>query len=173
MIKKIVMAALMLSALAPALAEAGLVLNGLFTSNMVLQRNQEVPVWGTADPGAEILVEFAGQKRTTTAKPDGSWMVHLEPLNASSLPQTLLVRSSVGNQEVVVSNVLVGDVWLCGGQSNMARNMDQFLIWKRVKNDFTNDLMRLFKVKQGGVGSPEPTKKLVADLRLQRGDIRL
>jgi sialate O-acetylesterase len=146
-----------------AAANAGLQLNGLFTSQMVLQRHQVVPVWGTADPGAEITVQFAGQQAMTTASPDGSWRIHLKALDASVRPQTLLARSSVGNQEVALTNVLVGDVWLCGGQSNMAETMDRFRIWERIKQGFTNDQLRLFKIKQGGVGSAEPTKELVVD----------
>ena len=55
-------------------------LNGLFDNSMVLQRETTVPIWGTADAGEEILVEFAGQRKTTVADSDGKWMVRLDPL---------------------------------------------------------------------------------------------
>ena len=161
--KCMMLAALMLGALAPGFVQAELVLNGLFTSNMVLQRNQDVPVWGAADPDANISVTFGGQMATTTAGPDGSWMIHLKPLKTSVLPQTLQIHSSVRNQDLALTNVLVGDVWLCGGQSNMEFPLQHFLIWPQVKDSFTNDQIRLFKIKQSGVGSPEPTKRLVVD----------
>ena len=143
-------------------AQAEVTLNGLFTDNMVLQRNQPVPVWGTADPGAEVTVEFAGQKKKTVAADSGEWQVMLDPLKVSSKPRKLSVSSS-NNPTIHLSNLLVGDVWLCTGQSNMAQTMKRFLIWDQVKDGFKNDQVRLFKIKEGGVGSPEPTKKLVID----------
>jgi sialate O-acetylesterase len=145
------------------MAQAEVQLNGMFTDHMVLQRNQLVPVWGTADPGEQVIVEFAGQKQSATAKQDGSWMAHLNSMKASSSPQMLSVRSSIGNQRSAIDNILVGDVWLCSGQSNMAQTMKRYLIWDQVKDSFSNDQVRLFKIKEGGVGSPEPSKELVID----------
>ncbi len=79
-------------------AHAELKLNGMFTDNMVLQRSQQVPVWGTADPGAEVTVEFAGQKETTEAKPDGSWTVNLKSMRASSRPRvSSLTENAMGS----------------------------------------------------------------------------
>jgi len=146
-----------------ATAHADVQLNGLFTDNMVLQRDQRVPVWGTADPGEEVTVEFAGQRKTAAARPDGSWIVHLRSMKASSKPRGMTVSSTSGSPGIQRSNLLVGDVWLCGGQSNMAQTMDRYLIWDQVKDNFSNSQLRLFKIKQGGVGSPEPTKALVID----------
>lgn len=90
----------------------------LFSNHMVLQRNAEVPVWGTADPGNEVAVSFAGQTVTTTSGKDGKWKVSLKPLKASSSPQTMKISS--GENSVTIENVLVGDVWVGSGQSNMA-----------------------------------------------------
>jgi|GEM_PF-1707596 len=143
--------------------QADLHLNGLFTDNMVLQRGQTVPVWGTADVGATITVEMAGQSVATKTNVNGSWTVHLKPMQTSSDPTTLTVRSSRGNQALTIKNVLVGDVWLCAGQSNMASMMKSYLLWDSVEDDFSNEQIRLFKIQQGGVGSPEPTKELVID----------
>ena len=145
-----------------ACASAELQLNGLFTDNMVLQRSQPVPVWGTADPGAKVSVGFAGQKKVGVASADGEWRVMLDPLKVSSKPRKMSVSSS-NNPTIHLSNLLVGDVWLCTGQSNMAQTMKRFLIWDQVKGHFINDQLRFFKIKEGGVGSPEPTKKLAID----------
>jgi sialate O-acetylesterase len=143
-------------------SHAELQLNGLFTDHMVLQRNQEVPVWGTADPGEEVRVEFAGQQKKAVAGARGEWQVLLDPMKASSSGQSLQVSSF--KFHFSLSNVLIGDVWLCGGQSNMATLMKQYpLIWDPIQSGFNNDQVRMFKIKQGGVGAPEPTKALVID----------
>ncbi len=84
---------------------------------MVLQRGQAVPVWGTAEAGTTVAVEFAEQKKTTKADAGGRWQVALDPLTASAQPQILQVSSPTS--QVSFSDVLVGEVWLCGGQSNM------------------------------------------------------
>jgi sialate O-acetylesterase len=101
------------AALAADAEAAGLKLPGIFTDHMVLQRDMPVPVWGWAEPGEEVTVEFAGQKKTAKAAADGKWMVKLDPLPASAEPREL----KVGDR--VLHDVLVGDVWLCTGQSNM------------------------------------------------------
>ena len=94
-------------------ASADVVLPGIFTDAMVLQREQPVPVWGAAEPGETIVVSFAGQEKRAVAKPDGAWHVALDPLVASAEGKVL----QVGDQRF--SDVLVGEVWLCSGQSNM------------------------------------------------------
>lgn len=93
---------------------ANVKLNPLFSNNMVLQRGVEVPIWGTADEGEKVVVSFNGQEKSTVAA-GGKWMVKLSPLQAGG-PFELKVK---GNNALVVSNVLVGEVWLCSGQSNM------------------------------------------------------
>ncbi|VGO15639.1 hypothetical protein PDESU_04224 [Pontiella desulfatans] len=152
---------IVLSLLVAACASAELQLNGLFTDNMVLQRNQPVPIWGTADPGTKVSVGFAGQKKIGVASAGGEWQVMLDPMDASTNLQILQVSSL--KSQVSRSNVLIGDVWLCAGQSNMAQTMKRYLIWDRVKDGFSNDRLRFFKIKEGGVGSAEPIKELVID----------
>ncbi|MFA7158852.1 MAG: sialate O-acetylesterase [Kiritimatiellia bacterium] len=98
---------------------AGLKLPGVFQDNMVLQRDMPVPVWGRTDPGAKVTVSFSGQTRTATADTNGNWSLKLDPLSAGG-PFQLTVAAG---REVVFTNVLVGDVWLCSGQSNMARSL--------------------------------------------------
>jgi len=104
----------------------------VFSDGMVLQREAQVPVWGWADAGAGVAVEFAGQKKTAKADETGKWQVTFDPMPANSAPQAMTVTAS--NLESEISNlkfadVLVGDVWLCSGQSNMAMTMDGKTVW--------------------------------------------
>jgi sialate O-acetylesterase len=91
-----------------------LTLPAIFSDHMVLQRDRAVPVWGEAKPGEQVIVEFAGQKKTATADASGKWQVKLDPLKASAEPRELKVGPKV------IQDVLVGEVWLGSGQSNMA-----------------------------------------------------
>ena len=84
-----------------------------FTDNMVLQRDMPVPVWGTAQSGETVTVSFGGQTKRCTADTNGCWSVTLDPMEASREPRTL----AIGERKIV--NVLVGEVWLASGQSNM------------------------------------------------------
>lgn len=117
-----------LSAVAPlSAARAELTLPPVFSDHMVLQRHQPLPIWGTADPGQLIVVRFADQVVSATADTTGAWRTTLASLDASSTPRTLTVeayasapenpKSSLENRKF--QDVLVGEVWLCSGQSNM------------------------------------------------------
>ena len=88
----------------------------VFAEHMVLQRDVPVPVWGWAQPGEQIMVEFAGQTKITTTTPLGTWSLKLDPMSASSEGRMMAVR---GNNAVTFDDVLVGEVWLASGQSNM------------------------------------------------------
>ena len=101
---------------AVAVARAEVTLAPLFTDHAVLQRDKTVPVWGRADAGEKITVTFARQTRTATAGPDGRWSVSLDKLPASAQGADLTVA---GKNTLVVHDVVVGEVWLCSGQSNM------------------------------------------------------
>lgn len=94
-----------------------------FGSHMVLQRDKPVPVFGQAAPGAVVKVVFAGQERTSQADKLGKWSVTLGAMSANSLPQELVVRS--GSHTITLGDVLVGEVWLCAGQSNMRWMLQQ------------------------------------------------
>jgi len=96
---------------------AELKLATLFSEGMVLQRDQKVPVWGWADPDAEVTVSFAGKDKTVRAGKDGKFVVRLKKMDASKEPRSLKVVS--GDESLEVKNILVGEVWLCSGQSNM------------------------------------------------------
>ncbi len=108
--------ALILVAAAP---RAELKLHALFTDHMVLQRDLPAPVWGTAEPGDEVIVSIAGQKKSAKAGADGKWMAKLDPIKAGG-PHELSVS---GKATLTVKDVLVGEVWVCSGQSNMEQSV--------------------------------------------------
>jgi sialate O-acetylesterase len=108
---------LALSISSGALAAAELRMSRLFTDDMVIQRDRPVPVWGWADPGTAVSVSFNGKKAEGKADPAGKWSVTL-PAAALGAPAELTVAG--GGKTLTLKNVLVGDVWLCSGQSNMA-----------------------------------------------------
>jgi len=97
-------------------ARANVALAPLFGDHAVLQRDKPVPVWGRADAGEKVRVEFRGQKVETTAGADGRWMVLLETLAASAQGADLTVA---GKNTLTLHDIVVGEVWLCSGQSNM------------------------------------------------------
>ena len=99
-----------------AVATAAPKLPNIFSDHMVLQRDRAIPVWGTAEAGEEVSVSFAGQTKTTKADADGKWMVHLDAMPAQAEGAELNVT---GKTERVFKNVVVGEVWICSGQSNM------------------------------------------------------
>jgi sialate O-acetylesterase len=96
-------------------ARGDVTLPALFGNHMVLQQGQEDRVWGRADPDEEVTVRIADQDRTTKADRDGKWAVTLEAMKAGG-PHTMTVR---GKNTITLDDVLVGEVWLCSGQSNM------------------------------------------------------
>ena len=88
----------------------------LFADHAVLQRDKPIPIWGRADAGESITVAFHGDATSTTAGSDGRWMAYLDALPASTESADLVVT---GKNKIAVHDVLVGEVWLCSGQSNM------------------------------------------------------
>jgi sialate O-acetylesterase len=95
-------------------ARADVKLPGLFSDHMVLQQGMRVPVWGWANEGEKVTVAFRGKKVSTTAR-KGKWMVRL-PSQKAGGPDTLTIQ---GDNQIDVHNVVVGEVWICSGQSNM------------------------------------------------------
>jgi sialate O-acetylesterase len=90
----------------------------VFGDHMVLQCDRPVAVWGEAAPGEAVTVEFAGQSKSTTAASDGKWQVSLDALATSAEPHALTIR---GTNTLTYSDILVGEVWFCSGQSNMEK----------------------------------------------------
>jgi sialate O-acetylesterase len=112
------------SALLAAPAPTALKLPAFLSAHMVLQRDMPVPIWGLAATGQEVTVEFAGQKKTARADDQGRWRVTLDPLAASAESRTLTVSALPAKgekQKLELDDVLVGDVWVGAGQSNMAQ----------------------------------------------------
>lgn len=103
--------------LAQGVVQAKVRVHHIFDNNMVLQRDKAVRIWGWAEAGEPVSVEFAGRRQATTAGKDGKWAVELQPMPASHESRTLTARGP--ENTVVFDNVLVGDVWVLGGQSNM------------------------------------------------------
>jgi sialate O-acetylesterase len=133
---------------------------------MVLQQGRPVPVWGTAAPGDKITVTFAGHKKSATADASGQWRVDLNKLKASAEPRDLVVSSVSGESKIETQkfhDVLVGEVWLCGGQSNMERQLGprpgQPLIvnWEAEAATATHPLIRQLYVKQSTANTPQAT----------------
>jgi sialate O-acetylesterase len=98
-------------------ASAAPVLHPLFSDHAVLQRGRPIAIWGTADPGEKVSVTLAGASRTATAATSGAWRVDL-PAMAAGGPYRL-EATGTGGAKAAAEDVLVGDVWLCSGQSNM------------------------------------------------------
>ena len=91
-------------------------MNPIFSDHMVLQSNHVVPVWGGAKAGEEVKVSILNQSKTVVAGKDGKWMVKLDPMQADK-PTTMTIQ---GGNSITIRDVLIGEVWLCSGQSNMA-----------------------------------------------------
>lgn len=132
---------------------APLELAGVFGDDMVLQRDVPVPVWGWAAPGATVQVRFGGQEQKTVAGADGRWTVQLSPLPAAAEPRELVVQAD--GEERTLRNVVVGEVWLCSGQSNMAWSLAQSEGLVELRAAATNALIRLFGVPRNPSLFPE------------------
>lgn len=133
-----------------------------FTDNMVLQRDRPVAIWGNATPGSEITIYFsprpgalrqasgqagqAGQTVKTKAQKNGSWRTQLKPMQANSTPQNLRIASSLDRKSVILKNVLVGEVWFAGGQSNMAFTLKQTTDWNEHKPTKPNPSIRFLHI---------------------------
>lgn len=95
----------------------GLCVSNLFQSNMVMQRDKPISIWGWADVGEKVTVTFGGNQQAAVAAEDRSWKVTLPAMAANAEPQAVVVAGS--SERITLENILVGDVWILGGQSNM------------------------------------------------------
>lgn len=132
-------------------------LNGLFHDGAVLQRNTSVPVWGTALDGTQVTVSFAGQAHQTVAW-NGTWRVDLAPLTAGG-PFRLTAEG--GGHLVDVDDVLVGDVWVCSGQSNMRFDLEDSENGSVAVAGSANPMLRLCEVS--GASAEEPLEGASCD----------
>jgi sialate O-acetylesterase len=142
----------------PAIGQ-GLCVSNAFQTNMVLQRDKPFNIWGWAQPGEAVTVSFAGQEVQAKAAADRSWKVTLKPMPANSTPQTITVKAA--GKTLTLENILVGDVWLLGGQSNMEwpiTNIDDGTL-EVVSANFPQ--IRLLTIPQGkGFGSVHSFERL-------------
>ncbi len=126
-------------------AFAAVRLPDVIASSMVLQQKQVVPIWGWAEPGEAVTVAFAGQKKTVIAEADGKWRVDLAKMNASDEPRTMTVA---GKNTIELKDVLVGEVWLVSGQSNMQWRLPESTNGAAATAAANHPTMRLFNVSR-------------------------
>lgn len=126
-------------------------LPAIFSDHMVLERDVPVPVWGWAAPGESVTVSIAGQTQTTTADNAGYWKIKLHEMSAAN-SLTLTVS---GHNTIVVRDVLVGEVWLASGQSNMQLSVND--VWEAAKEkaSATNQQIRMFTVARRPATTPQ------------------
>ena len=116
----------------------------IFTDHSVLQREMPVAVWGWAEPEVEVTVEFSSQKKKTTTDKTGKWMIRLDPMKANIQGQELKV-TAVGSS-VILKDILVGEVWLASGQSNMGFTIPKSTHAKEARKLIPHPTLRRFKV---------------------------
>lgn len=119
-------------------ARAAITLPAVFSDHMVLQSGKPVPVWGTADANAEVTVAIGGQKKSAKADANGKWSLKLDALTASAEPQTLTIADKT------INDVLVGEVWLGSGQSNMAMTVQSAKDYPASQGAANVPLIRMF-----------------------------
>lgn len=129
----------------------------IFGDGMVLQRNQQNPVWGTADAGERVTVKFAGQSHSVVTSAEGKWKVLLDSMPANATGRMMKIYS-FGNLQSEIGNILVGEVWMCTGQSNMqwavaASNHSELEL---LSANYPN--IRLFSIPL--VGAPVPQSEI-------------
>lgn len=149
MIPRLLVALLFTSVLKAAVAPSP-----LFQDHAVLQRDKPIPVWGAAAPGEKVSVSFAGQSAATVADASGRWRVDLAPLPATSTPGELVIR---GENIVTLNDVVVGEVWLASGQSNMEWPVRDTHDADLERLTARHPLIREIKVKRTAVDSPAAT----------------
>ncbi len=125
-----------------------------FAHHMVLQRNQKVPIWGKATPHATVTLSFHDQKHTTQASAKGDWKIILHPMKASSIGTTLTITSN--DKTISIEDVVVGDVWICAGQSNMEYGVTETDANNVIK-ECTDSLLRLSYIHKRATPFPETT----------------
>lgn len=132
---------LVLSCISLIAKAGGVSLPALFQSHMVLQRGQDIPVWGWAEKGETVIVEFRGKKYTATTDSNGRWQVNI-PKQKAGGPYTMTINDQI------LTDIMVGDVWLCSGQSNVDITIER--VYPQYATDidtYSNDNIRLFQVR--------------------------
>lgn len=134
-------------------ARADVKLPAIFSDHMVIQQKERIAVWGEADPGERITVTLGKRKRRIRAGKDGSWRVSLPPFRAGEIPLTLTVT---GKNSVTINDILVGEVWVCSGQSNMQWTVRNSSSPEEVLADADLPAIRMFTVERRTAEEPQP-----------------
>ena len=153
-IRSILLIPLLLGLLrANSVADQALQLPSIFSDHMILQQGRPIPVWGWTEPNKSVAVAFHNQSKTTRSDGTGRWTLHLDAETSSAEPRQLTVTA--GETRLIIEDVLVGEVWFCAGQSNMAMTIDGKTAWlhvggiadaKEVVRNSRDPLLRQFKV---------------------------
>ena len=125
--------------------KANVVLPDVISEAMVIQRDRPILIWGQADPGEAVTVRFAGQSKQATAGVDGKWLVKLDAVHANATPATMTIS---GKNTIELKNILVGEVWLVAGQSNMQRLLSETANGDAAIAAANHPLIRLFNVSR-------------------------
>ena len=128
-----------------------------FSDNMVLQSNRPITIWGTGNSGSLIRCRFKAFTSETTIDKNGQWKLQLPPHNVSTIPETL--RVEMEHESISLNNILIGDVWLCVGQSNMEWPMSRELHWKTEQEKANQPLIRFL--------NPPPAGRYVYNVRFK------
>jgi len=133
-------------------------LPNLLSDGMVLQQGMNVDIWGTAEPGESVSVSFQGQKVSGVAGVGGEWKVKLDPLHAGG-PFTMTIA---GKNTITLHDVLVGEVWVCSGQSNMEMALVAFAPWSKGVTNYEDEIahsnnpnLRMFAVEKTAATKPQ------------------
>lgn len=132
-------------------ARADVRLPALFSDGLVFQQGKPLSVWGWAAPDEDVSVRFAGQTRATRADLDGKWRVILDPLPANASPQEMKVN---GKNNISLKNLLIGEVWICSGQSNMQWTVSQAANPQQEIEAANFPQIRMFNVERATAMSP-------------------
>lgn len=130
---------------------AGVSLPSLFSAHAVLQKSDKVPVWGKATPGERITVEIGGANGSASADSGGKWVAWLDLSHSEPGPHTMIVK---GSSTIEIPDVLIGEVWLGSGQSNMEAILQGTTGSKEEIASSANDMLRFFTVKKQAVAAP-------------------
>jgi sialate O-acetylesterase len=136
---------LLISLIASVTARADVSLPDVIASSMVLQQKQAIPIWGAAEPGESVTVTFGKVKKTVVADASGRWRVDLGKFRANSSPQSMTIA---GKNTIVLNDILVGEVWLVAGQSNMQRLLRETDNGEAVQAAANHPNIRLFNVSR-------------------------
>ena len=148
-----ILCALLLCLLGPMAASAAVSLPSFFSDQMVLQRDRDVAIWGTAEPEATVQVAFRGAKASVNADGEGRWRLAIPAGPATNSGKTLTITS--GDTQTTIKDVLVGEVWFASGQSNMVFTMNRVPAYAELIANAEHPLIRMFNAEQVTAVEPQ------------------